>query len=274
MENNKQSQKQNTPAIAPTAIGGKTTITATDITKFYGKREVVRGITFHISAGECVGLLGPNGAGKTTSFYMLVGLIKPDRGRVHFGDTDITSYPIHKRARIGMAYLPQESSIFRKMTVRDNILTALQLRRRLGEGHDNAKDNDNDNDNEKDLKGLVDRFALGKVLYSEASVLSGGERRRLEIARCLAIDPTFVMLDEPFAGVDPVNVSDIKNIISELTKDGIGVLITDHNVRDTLSITNRSYIMIEGAIVAEGESHEIANNPQVRKKYLGEEFTL
>ncbi len=240
-----------------------TTITASGISKSYGRREVVHDITFHISAGECVGLLGPNGAGKTTSFYMLVGLIKPDRGQVFFGDKDITSYPIHKRARIGMGYLPQETSIFRKMTVRDNILTALQLRK-----------SEAPLNNEKDLDSLVSRFGLGGVLYSEASVLSGGERRRLEIARCLAIDPTFIMLDEPFAGVDPVNVSDIKNIISDLTKDGIGVLITDHNVRDTLSITHRSYIMIEGSIVAEGNAHDIASNAEVRRKYLGEEFTL
>lgn len=260
MGKNQQSQSQSQSQSLKTAK----TITASGISKFYGRREVVSGITFHISAGECVGLLGPNGAGKTTSFYMLVGLVKPDRGKVYFGDTDITQYPIHKRARIGMGYLPQESSIFRKMTVKDNIMTALQLRQTPKGSHNN----------ENDLEHLVSRFGLEKVLYSEASVLSGGERRRLEIARCLAINPTFVMLDEPFAGVDPVNVADIKNIISELTKDGIGVLITDHNVRDTLSITNRSYIMIDGAIVAEGESHEVANDPLVRKKYLGEEFTL
>ena len=231
--------------------------------KRFKVRDVVKGISFGLESGEIVGLLGPNGAGKTTAFYMLVGLIRCDRGRILLDDRDLTDLPMHHRARLGLGYLPQEASIFRKLSVEDNILAILQTRPEL----DRAGQ-------EQRLEELLDELHISHVRTGLGMSLSGGERRRVEIARALAAEPRFVLLDEPFAGVDPISVLDIQQIIRHLASRGIGILITDHNVRETLGICGRAYILNDGAIIAEGTPAEILANQQVRQVYLGEGFRL
>ncbi len=231
--------------------------------KSFKLRQVVQGISFGLESGEIVGLLGPNGAGKTTAFYMLVGLIRCDRGRILLDDQDLTDLPMHHRARLGLGYLPQEASIFRKLSVEDNILAILQTRPEL----DRAGQ-------EQRLEELLDELHISHVRTGIGMSLSGGERRRVEIARALAAEPRFVLLDEPFAGVDPISVLDIQQIIRHLASRGIGILITDHNVRETLGICGRAYILNEGAMIAEGAPAELLANQQVRQVYLGEGFRL
>ena len=231
--------------------------------KSFKVRQVVKGISFGLESGEIVGLLGPNGAGKTTAFYMLVGLIRCDRGRILLDDRDLTDLPMHHRARLGLGYLPQEASIFRKLSVEDNILAILQTRPEL----DRAGQ-------EQRLEELLDELHISHVRTGIGMSLSGGERRRVEIARALAAEPRFVLLDEPFAGVDPISVLDIQQIIRHLASRGIGILITDHNVRETLGICSRAYILNDGAMIAEGAPAEILANQQVRQVYLGEGFRL
>ena len=231
--------------------------------KRFKVREVVKGISFGLESGEIVGLLGPNGAGKTTAFYMLVGLIRCDRGRILLDDRDLTDLPMHHRARLGLGYLPQEASVFRKLSVEDNILAILQTRPEL----DRAGQ-------EQRLEELLDELHISHVRTGMGMSLSGGERRRVEIARALAAEPRFVLLDEPFAGVDPISVLDIQQIIRHLASRGIGILITDHNVRETLGICSRAYILNDGAMIAEGAPAEILANQQVRQVYLGEGFRL
>lgn len=233
-----------------------------DICKTYRGRAVVNGVSVEVEQGEIVGLLGPNGAGKTTSFYMMVGLVKPDTGRVFLDDTDITKYPMYKRAQLGLGYLPQEVSVFRKLSVEDNIMAILEMGP-LSKTEREAK-----------LEKLLHEFNLGHVRKNLGDRLSGGEKRRTEIARALATDPKFVLLDEPFAGVDPIAVEDIQSIISELKKRNIGILITDHNVQETLSITDRAYLLFEGKILKSGTAEELAADEQVRKVYLGQNFVL
>jgi len=216
-----------------------------------------------IKQGEVVGLLGPNGAGKTTSFYMIVGLVPADAGEVFIGDIDVSQYPMHKRARLGVSYLPQEPSIFRRMTVEDNLFAILETRKDLNKKQRQAR-----------CTELLDEFNIGHLSKNSALSLSGGERRRLEIARALAIEPKYFLLDEPFAGVDPITVEEIQKMISALSAKGIGVLITDHQVRETLSICNRAYIISEGKVIAEGSPQEIAENAEVKRVYLGDEFVL
>jgi lipopolysaccharide export system ATP-binding protein len=236
---------------------------ASHLEKQFKKRKVVKNVSFHIDKGEIVGLLGPNGAGKTTSFYMVVGLITADNGKVMLDDHDITHLPMHERARSGIGYLPQESSIFRKLSVEDNIMAILQLRKDL------------DNEQRKNaLESLLQEFHIGHLRENMGITLSGGERRRVEIARSLAMEPRFILLDEPFAGIDPISVIDIKRIIRHLRDRGIGILITDHNVRETLDICERSYIVSQGTIIAEGAPEAILANEEVRKVYLGHEFDL
>jgi lipopolysaccharide export system ATP-binding protein len=234
-----------------------------DISKKYKFREVVKGISLEISSGEVVGLLGPNGAGKTTAFYMIVGLIASDRGRITLDGKDLTSLPMHRRSAMGLGYLPQEASIFRKLTVEQNILAILE----------NRSDLDRPGREQK-LDELLDELHIGHVRTSLGISLSGGERRRVEIARALAADPQFVLLDEPFAGVDPISVLDIQRIIRHLSDRGIGVLITDHNVRETLGICSRAYILNDGSLIASGSPEDILANQHVREVYLGQEFTL
>jgi lipopolysaccharide export system ATP-binding protein len=234
-----------------------------DISKRYKFREVVNRISLEITSGEVVGLLGPNGAGKTTAFYMIVGLIPCDRGRILLDGHDLTNLPMHKRAAMGLGYLPQEASIFRKLTVEQNILAILENRRDLDRPG-----------REKELDQLLDELHVGHVRTGVGISLSGGERRRVEIARALAANPRFVLLDEPFAGVDPISVLDIQRIIRHLSDRGIGVLITDHNVRETLGICGRAYILNEGSLIASGPPDEILVNQHVREVYLGQEFTL
>lgn len=236
---------------------------ARDLKKSFKTRTVVDGITITIKQGECVGLLGPNGAGKTTSFYMIVGLQSCDEGHIILDGQDVTKAPMHQRARMGIGYLPQEASVFRKMTVSDNIMAILQLREDL-----------DDQARQDKLDDLLQEFHIGHLSKNLGMSLSGGERRRVEIARALAIEPRFILLDEPFAGVDPISVLDIKRIISHLCDKNIGVLITDHNVRETLDICERAYIVNQGKILSEGSPQEILANQQVRTVYLGEEFTL
>jgi lipopolysaccharide export system ATP-binding protein len=231
--------------------------------KNYRSRLVVKDVSISIASGEIVGLLGPNGAGKTTSFYMIVGLVAPSGGQVMLGDRDITAMPMHERARLGIGYLPQEKSIFRKLTVRENIMAILELRKNL----DKAA-------REKKLNELLQEFHIDHLRDVSAVSLSGGETRRVEIARALAIEPKFILLDEPFAGIDPISVVDIKRIISHLQQRGIGILITDHNVRETLDICDRAYIVNQGEIIAQGDSAAILANRIVREVYLGEEFNL
>ena len=232
------------------------------IRKTYRNRSVVDGVSIEVSQGEIVGLLGPNGAGKTTSFYMIVGLVRPDEGKVFLDGTEITKLPMYKRAQLGIGYLPQEVSVFRKLSVEDNILAILEMT-------DLSKAQ-----REEKLEKLLSEFSLNHVRTSLGNRLSGGEKRRTEIARALATDPKFVLLDEPFAGVDPIAVEDIQSIVSDLKKRNIGVLITDHNVQETLSITDRAYLLFEGKILKSGSAEDLANDEQVRKVYLGQNFVL
>lgn len=233
-----------------------------DLVKKFKRRTVVKNVSLNISQGEVVGLLGPNGAGKTTTFYMIVGMIRPNNGRVFLDRKDITSLPMYKRARYGIAYLAQESSIFRKLSVENNIMAILQLQKLTNK------------ERKARLEELLESFGLQNIRKQKGYMLSGGERRRCEIARCLASNPKFILLDEPFAGIDPLAVEDIMKMILNLKHKGIGVLITDHNVHETLTITDRSYILIDGQIFCSGTAEEIAQNPDVRKLYLGEAFTL
>ena len=243
-------------------IDDVTVLRAEGLVKRYGKRTVVNNVSFNVKQGEIVGLLGPNGAGKTTSFYMTTGLVNPNGGRIFLGEEDITKYPVYKRARAGIGYLAQEASVFRKMTVEDNIASVLEM---TGKPLEYQKEK---------LESLITEFRLQKVRKNLGDRLSGGERRRTEIARCLAIDPKFIMLDEPFAGVDPIAVEDIQYIVWKLKDKNIGILITDHNVQETLSITDRAYLLFEGRVLFEGTSEELAENPIVREKYLGRDFVL
>ena len=236
---------------------------AEKLQKTYRKRRVVNDASFQVDAAKVVGLLGPNGAGKTTSFYMTIGLVRPDQGRILLDGTDITRLPVHRRARLGLSYLPQEASVFRKLSVRDNILAILELATNLGKREREARAQELMQD-----LGIADRADI------PGQSLSGGERRRCEIARTLACNPRFILLDEPFAGVDPIAVGDIRNIITHLTDRGIGVLITDHNVRETLKSCDRAYILSDGAIIAEGSPAEIVAHEEARRVYLGEDFTL
>ena len=233
-----------------------------DLVKKYRSRTVVNHVSINVKQGEIVGLLGPNGAGKTTTFYMTVGLVIPNNGKIFLDDLEITDYPVYKRARQGIGYLAQEASIFRKMTVEDNIKAVLEM-----------TDKPKDYQREK-MESLIDEFGLHKVRKNLGDRLSGGERRRAEIARCLAIDPKFIMLDEPFAGVDPIAVQDIQAIVGRLKHKNIGILITDHNVHETLSITDRAYLLFEGKVLFQGSAEELAANEIVREKYLGRDFEL
>ena len=240
-----------------------TELIVTDIAKRYGARQVVKGMSLALAAGEVVGLLGPNGAGKTTAFYMIVGLIPCDKGKIEVNGNDLTGLPMHRRARLGLGYLPQEASVFRSLTVAQNIMAILEIRPGLDRAEREAK-----------LEELLEELHIGHIRNSAGVALSGGERRRVEIARALAAEPQFVLLDEPFAGVDPISVLDIQRIISHLTERGIGVLITDHNVRETLGICERAYILSDGVVIASGRPEEIIENRAVREVYLGEDFRL
>ncbi|NJB87257.1 lipopolysaccharide export system ATP-binding protein [Lewinella marina] len=233
-----------------------------NLVKKYGSRTVVKGVSIHVDRGDIVGLLGPNGAGKTTTFYMTVGFIKPNEGRVYLDDDDITDLPMYKRAQRGIGYLPQEPSVFRKLSVEDNISAVLEMT------------NLNKHERAEKLESLLDEFSLHKVRRSNGDTLSGGERRRTEIARALATDPSFILLDEPFAGIDPIAVEDIQYIVAKLKTKNIGILITDHNVQETLSITDRAYLMFEGDILKAGTAEELAADEMVRKVYLGKNFVL
>ena len=235
---------------------------AEGLVKRYGKRTVVNDVSINVKQGEIVGLLGPNGAGKTTSFYMTTGLIVPNAGHIYLGDKEITDFPVYKRARAGIGYLPQEASVFRKLSVEDNIMAVLEMT-----GLKRAE-------REEKLESLKREFRLNKVRKNKGDQLSGGERRRTEIARCLAIDPKFIMLDEPFAGVDPIAVEDIQHIVWQLKYRNIGILITDHNVQETLSITDRAYLLFEGRILFRGTPEQLAENKIVREKYLSNSFVL
>lgn len=236
---------------------------ADNLCKSYKGRKVVQGVSMEIHSGEVVGLLGPNGAGKTTSFYMVAGLIGADKGSITLGENDITHYPMHQRARLGIGYLPQEASIFRKLSVTDNIMAILQTRKKLSAAQQEQK-----------LEDLLEELHIGHIRNGLGMSLSGGERRRVEIARALATDPRFILLDEPFAGVDPISVRDIQSIIQHLKERDIGVLITDHNVRETLGICERGYIMNAGEVIASGKPDDLLENKQVREVYLGENFKL
>ena len=232
------------------------------LVKRYGKRTVVNDVSINVTQGEIVGLLGPNGAGKTTTFYMTAGLVKPNAGKIFLNDLDISNYPVYRRAQIGIGYLAQEASVFRDMSVENNIKSVLEMTK-FSKEYQKEK-----------LESLIEEFHLTKVRKSLGSQLSGGERRRCEIARCLAIEPKFIMLDEPFAGVDPIAVEDIQTIVAKLKDKNIGILITDHNVHETLSITDRAYMLFEGKIMFWGTAEELADNPVVREKYLGTNFEL
>lgn len=234
----------------------------TDLVKKYGKRTVVKGVSIEVEQGEIVGLLGPNGAGKTTSFYMITGLIKPNAGDIFLDDVNITKMPMYRRAQMGVGYLAQEASVFRTMSVEDNIMSVMEMA-----GFDREYRNAR-------LEELIDEFGLHKVRKSHGVMLSGGERRRCEIARALAINPKFILLDEPFAGVDPIAVEDIQHIIAKLKTKNIGIIITDHNVHETLAITDRAYLLYEGSILESGTPEQLASNPEVRKRYLGQNFEL
>ncbi|WP_417440046.1 LPS export ABC transporter ATP-binding protein [Idiomarina abyssalis] len=239
------------------------TLRVKHLAKSYKSRQVVKDVSLEVSQGQVIGLLGPNGAGKTTTFYMIVGLVNSDKGQILLDDNDLTLLPMHERARRGIGYLPQEASIFRKLTVRDNLMAILETRKALS-----------DNDREEQLDALLEEFNIGHIANSQGMSLSGGERRRVEIARALAAEPTFILLDEPFAGVDPISVIDIKKIIEHLKQRGIGVLITDHNVRETLSVCKHAYIVSHGELIASGDAESILSNQQVKDVYLGEQFTL
>lgn len=233
-----------------------------NLEKIYGSRKVVKGVSLNVNQGEIVGLLGPNGAGKTTTFYMTVGFVEPHAGNVYLGDQDITSLPMYRRAQLGIGYLPQEPSVFRKLSVEDNIKAVLEMTK-LSKAEQKDK-----------LEDLIDEFRLEKVRKGKGDTLSGGERRRTEIARALATSPKFILLDEPFAGIDPIAVEDIQYIVAKLKTKNIGILITDHNVQETLSITDRAYLMFEGSILKAGTAEELAADEQVRKVYLGQSFEL
>ncbi|MCS6260612.1 LPS export ABC transporter ATP-binding protein [Shewanella baltica] len=239
------------------------TLRAQNLAKSYKSRQVVKDVSLTVKTGQVVGLLGPNGAGKTTTFYMVVGLVKSDKGHIFIDDDDLTADPMHLRARKGIGYLPQEASIFRKLTVHDNIMAVLQTRKEL-----------KNEQREEELEHLLEEFHITHIRDSQGMSLSGGERRRVEIARALAANPKFILLDEPFAGVDPISVIDIKKIIEQLKSRGLGVLITDHNVRETLDVCEHAYIVSHGNLIAEGTPAEILDNQQVRAVYLGEQFRL
>lgn len=241
---------------------GNAVLRSEGLVKRYGKRTVVNDVSINVKQGEIVGLLGPNGAGKTTSFYMTTGLVVPNEGHIYIDDQEITDYPVYKRARAGVGYLPQEASVFRKLSVEDNIMAVLEMT------------NTSRKYQLEKLESLIKEFRLEKVRKNSGDRLSGGERRRTEIARCLAIDPKFIMLDEPFAGVDPIAVEDIQHIVWQLKYRNIGILITDHNVHETLSITDRAYLLFEGRILFQGTPEELAENPIVKEKYLGRNFEL
>jgi lipopolysaccharide export system ATP-binding protein len=232
------------------------------LVKIYKGRKVVKGVSVEVNQGEIVGLLGPNGAGKTTSFYMIVGFIQPDGGKVHLDAKDITKMPMYKRAKLGIGYLPQEVSVFRKLTVEDNLKAILEMTKMTKA------------EQKERLEKLIAEFGLEKVRHNKGDVLSGGEKRRTEIARCLTVDPKFILLDEPFAGVDPIAVEDIQDIVSKLREKNIGILITDHNVQETLHIVDRAYLLFEGSILKTGSAEELAADEQVRKVYLGQNFIL
>ncbi len=240
----------------------KSILRAEKLVKKYKQRTVSKGVDLEIAQGEVVGLLGPNGAGKTTSFYMIVGMIKPNEGRVFLNEKDITNKAMYQRSRLGLSYLPQEASIFRKMSVENNIMSILQLQKMTNKQRQNR------------LEQLLESFGIARIRKSKGYMLSGGERRRCEIARALASNPKFILLDEPFAGIDPIAVEDIMKIVRKLKDENIGVLITDHNVHETLSITDRAYILIDGNIYISGTAEEIAQNEEVRRLYLGETFKL
>lgn len=238
-------------------------LTARSLRKRYKGRDVVRDVNVEVGRGEVVGLLGPNGAGKTTSFYMIVGLVKPDAGEIRLAGRNLVGLPMHRRAKLGIGYLPQEASVFRKLSVADNIRAILQVRKGLSK-----------RDIERELEALLDELSIAHIAKSKGLNLSGGERRRVEIARALAAQPAFMLLDEPFAGIDPISIGDIRGIIRHLQSRGIGVLITDHNVRETLSICDRAYIMADGSVIANGPGDEILADRKVREVYLGEDFRL
>jgi len=242
------------------ASEGKMVLRTDNLVKKYGRRTVVNHVSINVTQGEIVGLLGPNGAGKTTTFYMTVGLITPNEGRIFLNDKDLTKYPVYRRAQNGIGYLAQEASVFRKMTVEDNIRAVLEMTP-LTKAQQKEK-----------LETLIEEFSLQKVRKNYGDRLSGGERRRTEIARCLAINPKFIMLDEPFAGVDPIAVEDIQSVVHKLKSKNIGILITDHNANETLNITDRAYLLFDGKILFQGTSEELAENPIVREKYLGRGF--
>ncbi len=233
-----------------------------DLVKIYKKRTVVDHVSIEVRQGEIVGLLGPNGAGKTTTFYMTVGLIRPNEGKIFLDDIDITSLPMYKRAQLGIGYLAQEASVFRKLSVEDNLKAVLEMSKLSAD------------EQSKKVEALLDEFGLQKIRKNRGDLLSGGERRRTEIARALAVDPKFILLDEPFAGVDPIAVEDIQTIVSRLKEKNIGILITDHNVHETLSITDRAYLLYEGRILKAGTAEDLANDEQVRRVYLGQNFEL
>lgn len=245
-----------------TEIEGKSRLSTDNLVKKYGKRTVVNHVSIEVTQGEIVGLLGPNGAGKTTTFYMTTGLIEPNEGQIFLNDMNITKFPVYKRAQNGIGYLAQEASVFRKMSVEDNIRSVLQMTKMTKE------------EQRDKLESLLAEFRLQKVRKNLGDQLSGGERRRTEIARCLAISPRFIMLDEPFAGVDPIAVEDIQSIVYKLKDKNIGILITDHNAQETLRITDRAYLLFEGRILFHGTSEELASNPTVREKYLGRDFVF
>ncbi len=245
------------------SISSNSTLIARNLSKAYKTKKVVKNVTLTVNAGQIVGLLGPNGAGKTTSFYMIVGLVPNDNGQILLNGEDVTLAPMHERARLGIGYLPQEASIFRKLTVTDNIMAILQTRKSL-----------NEQERQEKLEHLLEEFNISHIKDNLGMSLSGGERRRVEIARALAAEPSFILLDEPFAGVDPISVGDIKKIIIHLKERGIGILITDHNVRETLDVCEHAYIVSHGEIIAQGDADQILANQKVRDVYLGEQFTL
>lgn len=256
------SAPENSAPDAENNTSGKMTLRTEGLVKIYGRRTVADHVSINVTQGEIVGLLGPNGAGKTTTFYMTTGLIKPNAGRIYLNDMDITGYPVYKRARNGIGYLAQEASVFRTLSVEDNIRAVLQM---TGKSKAEQKEK---------LESLIADFDLEHVRHNKGNRLSGGERRRTEIARCLAIDPKFIMLDEPFAGVDPIAVEDIQRVVYKLKKRDIGILITDHNALETLNITDRAYLLFEGRILFQGTSEELSENPVVRQKYLGTNFVF
>ncbi len=257
-----EDRTENIAAETPSTTTGKLILSGRDLVKQYKQRTVVKGVSIEVKEGEIVGLLGPNGAGKTTTFYMIVGMVQPNGGNIFLNDKNITRKAMYQRAKYGISYLPQEASVFRKMSVENNILAILQLQKLSRQAR------------KEKLEQLLEDFRITHIRKSKGYMLSGGERRRCEIARALASDPKFILLDEPFAGIDPIAVEDIMKIIYKLKSKGIGVLITDHNVHETLSITDRAYILIDGNIFISGTAEEIADDPYVRQKYLGETFTL